>query len=135
MSANVAAETSATANPRDVRNGMDTKATTEIAENAEKIWLCGLGDLCGCLSYCAAYRLFLSSRHPSGGSMTRSDWSKPCAATGSVSTPPPLPMLLPPYSDASLFRSSAYQPGSGTPMRYCARGTGVKLNTITTESA
>ena len=50
---------------------------------------------------------FLRNRHASGGSSRRSEWSKPCAATGSLWTPPPLPRLLPPKSRASLFSSSA----------------------------
>src|SRR5713101_5312239 len=38
----------------------------------------------------------LRSRHASGGTVRRSDRSKPCAATGSVAIPPPLPTLPPP---------------------------------------
>ena len=39
--------------------------------------------------------------------MRFSDWSKPCAAIGSLLTPPPFPMLLPPNSALSLLSRSA----------------------------
>ena len=38
-----------------------------------------------------------------------------CETTGSVATWPPLPRFEPPYTPASVFSSSRYSPGSGTP--------------------
>ena len=57
------------------------------------------------------------------------------AATDRQSTPPRLPMPLPPYSVASLFKASRQKPPCGAPIRYSCRGTGVKLQTISTKFA
>src|SRR6185295_3279068 len=69
---------------------------------------------------------------PKGGRLSASDCGRPCVGIGAVSTPPGLPTSLPPYSAASLLRSSRQRPGAGTPMRYSWRGTGVKLKTTAT---
>src|SRR6184192_2694211 len=99
---------------------MSVKAakTTSAAATARE----DLSVLAGCIQ-----DRFFRYRHASGGIAIRIDCSNPCAGTGSLATPPPLPALLPPYNAASLFTSSAYHPGSGTPMRYSVRDTGVKL--------
>src|SRR6185295_9311050 len=126
MSVKHANVTSASANVRELRRDISvgdgtTKARRNTKVHEEEISLYTKDDR---LRVLRRLRVFavpaqrrLSSRQPSGGTTRRSDWSKPCAAIGSVATPPPLPTSPPPKISASLFRSSAYQPGSGTPMR------------------
>ena len=52
-----------------------------------------------------------------GGSVIVKEWDRPCNATGAASTPPRLPMLLPPYTGASLFNASCQKPPRGAPTR------------------
>src|ERR1041385_9017808 len=77
----------------------------------------------------------LKKRTESGGSVRLIEYGRPCADWGSAWTPPRFPMPLPPYSWASLFRSSRQYPPVSTSTRYPWRGTGVKLHTITISSA
>src|SRR5690242_18140338 len=51
----------------------------------------------------------------SGGSDSVSEYCRPCEGSGAACTPPKLPCPLPPYTVASLFRTSRQKPSLGTP--------------------
>ena len=53
----------------------------------------------------------------SGGSVRFTDSTRPCVLTGTDSTPPMFPQPAPPYSRASLFKTSRQIPRFGTPTR------------------
>src|ERR1700722_17215147 len=64
----------------------------------------------------ADYSAF-KKRAANGGKVRFSEKGRPWTGTSSAVTPPALPMPLPPYSLASLFRSSRQYPPEGTPRR------------------
>ena len=59
----------------------------------------------------------LTNRHPRGGSVRLRARGRPCTDTGTASSDPRLPQLLPPYRSESLFRTSRHVPPRGTPVR------------------
>src|SRR4029077_7763206 len=113
MSVKVAKVTSATATAREVRSDMGairhgtSRRFEGYEDHEERVVqkILRVLRMSSCLRDDPCQRFF-RSRQPSGGIVRRSEYSNPCAGTGSAVTLPPLPTLLPPYSEASLFSNS-----------------------------
>jgi hypothetical protein len=63
------------------------------------------------------YSSGVSQSTPSGGTVITADASRPCHGSSTASTPPRLPVPLPPYTIASVLMTSRQRPAAGRPIR------------------
>ena len=69
----------------------------------------------------------VSQSTPSGGTVITAEAGLPCQGSGTASIWPMLPTPLPPYTIASVLRTSRQRPARGRPTRYFRCGTAEKL--------